>query len=143
MTQSCSSAAGSPPEGARRRRVSHPSYPCPLCPKVDGEKTAAPGLIRFSFSAKNSSDAATTDPRSPRDARSGKARASWFSAAKRTASPREQPPAGRGVWRHLDSAEPHPRDPPGERPPLVRRQRVLVQQLGAVHLPGRVRVERH
>src|ERR1700744_3745290 len=134
MTQSCSSAAGSPPAPPPRRRVSQPSYTWPLCPKVDGEKTAAPGLIRFSFSAKNSSEAATTDPRMARDARSGKARASgraaWSSAAKRTASPREQPPAGGVAGCPLAAAEPHPLDPAGERPPVIRRQRLLVQPRG-------------
>src|ERR1700685_1652936 len=148
ITQSCSSADGSPPEGPRRRRVSHPSYTCPLCPKFDGVKTAAPGLMRFSFSAKNSSDAATTEPRSARDASSGrssepgKPAESGGSGVKQTAAPAKQPPPRRIRRRHLGTAEPRARHPPGQRPPLVRRQRLPVQQLRAAHRERLVGVER-
>ena len=48
--------------------------PAPCARRSNSETDIAPGVIRFSFSAKNSSDAATTSaPRWARDARSGKA----------------------------------------------------------------------
>ncbi len=107
IAQSCSSAPGSRPRLAsapRRRRVSHPSYSCPLCPKVCGENVGALGLIRFSFSAKNSSEAAITDPRSAREARSGRSSGSAPSDVKQPASPRKQPPARRVERGDLDPA---------------------------------------
>jgi hypothetical protein len=64
ITQSWAARSGIVPPRPRRRLVSHPSYTCPLAPYLSGTKTGAVGLIRFSFAAKNSSLAATTDPRS-------------------------------------------------------------------------------
>jgi hypothetical protein len=56
--------------GVRRRRVSQPSIHLPRSVYLSGMKTAASGLSRFSFSAKNSSLAASASPPSRADARS-------------------------------------------------------------------------
>ena len=58
--------------GARRRRVSQPSYTWPLAPKVAGVKVGGAAVTRLSRAAKNSSLAWTTPPPSSRDARSGR-----------------------------------------------------------------------
>src|SRR4029450_9439751 len=59
-----------PGPGVARRRVSQPSIHLPRSVYLSGMNTAASGLRRFSFSAKNSSLAATARPPRRADARS-------------------------------------------------------------------------
>src|SRR5215204_5879845 len=98
---------------------------------VCGLNTGSAGSIRFSFAAKNSSEAATTEPPSSRAARSG-------SSPSSTAAPfgpvKERSPRGGRVDRN--APQPRAVDDPGELGTGVGRQRVPVGQ------PGRVDGER-
>src|SRR6516225_2109317 len=138
ITQSLAVESGYVPSGPRRRLVSQPSYTCPLASYFSGTKTGSAGSIRFSLAPKNSSLAATTDPRS----RSKSGRSCSFI---RRSSPFYQPPNWRFTLTFKQRCAAQPRLPhaSGQRPPGVRGDRVPVIQPGGVYDIRLVGVEGH
>src|SRR5262245_22844014 len=120
--------------GARCRRVSQPSYTCPLAPNVCGVKVGGSGLIRFSLAAKNSSVARTTLPPNRRDARSG-------SLVKSLIAPPGKQVSARAAVVDALAAQPGRPHPTGDESSVVRGEWMPVVQNGGLDRPALLRRE--